>query len=159
MERESGAKEEHQETAWETRGPAAAQVAPRGPPLEPEVLERRRPLATLETEALEPRWPQAILELEDSGLELAIREPEGAELRLEPEDSGLELASRELEDVELRPIRELELVDAELRLEPGDSGKELAIREPEHAELRLELEDNGLEPEDNGQCALGALHI
>ena len=104
MERESGAKEEHQETAWETRGPAAAQVAPRGPPLEPEVLERRRPLATLE-------------------------------------------------------IRELELDDAELRLEPGDSGSELAIREPEHAELRLELEDSGLEPEDNGQCALGALHF
>ena len=145
MERESGAKEEHQETAWETRGPAAAQVAPRGPPLEPEVLERRRPLA--------------ILELEDSGLELAIREPEGAELRLEPEDNGLELANRELEHVELRPIRELELVDAELRLEPGDSGLELAIREPEHAELRLELEDSCLEPEDNGQCALGALHV
>ena len=138
MERESGAKEEHQETAWETRGPAAAQVAPRGPPLEPEVLERRRPLATLETEALEPRWPQAILEMEDN---------------------GLELANRELEDVELRPIRELELVDAELRLEPGDSGLELAIREPEHAELRVELEDSGLELEDNGQCALGALHL
>ena len=88
MERESGAKEEHQETAWETRGPAAAQVAPKGSPLEPEVMEHGRPLATLEAEVLEPRWLQAILEMEDNGLELAMWEPEHVELRLEPEGNG-----------------------------------------------------------------------
>ena len=60
-------------TAW-TLGPAAAQVAPRGSPLEPEASEHHWPLGNLELEDAELR-----LELEDL-------EPEGN--GLEPVDNG-----------------------------------------------------------------------
>ena len=60
-------------TAW-TLGPAAAQVAPRGFPLEPEASEHHWPLGNQELEDAELR-----LELEDL-------EPEGN--GLEPVDNG-----------------------------------------------------------------------
>ena len=56
-------------TAW-TLGPAAAQVAPRGSPLEPEASEHH--------------WPLGNQELEDAELRLELED-------LEPEGIGLEL--------------------------------------------------------------------
>ena len=69
-------------TAW-TLGPAAAQVAPRGFPLEPEASEHH--------------WPLGNQELEDAELRLELED-------LEPEGIGLELVDNgqgALED--LRP--------------------------------------------------------